>query len=140
MSEHAINSAFSEVLKNVKEVADANTIIGEAIDVGDGTKIIPVSKVMFGFASGGTDFDSKRNKGQAHFGGGSGSGVTVQPVCFLVVKNGNVSVMDIAQNITAVERTISAVPDVISKVVDMFSKKDKSGNNEELEVTENTEE
>lgn len=135
MNQHAINSAFTEVLKNVKEVADANTIIGEAIEVGEGTKIIPVSKVMFGFASGGTDFDSKRNKGQVHFGGGSGSGVTVQPVCFLVVKNGNVSVLDVAQNITAVERTISAVPDVVSKLVDVFSKNEKNEKNETEELT-----
>lgn len=135
MNQHAINSAFTEVLKNVKEVADANTIIGEAIEVGEGTKIIPVSKVMFGFASGGTDFDSKRNKGQVHFGGGSGSGVTIQPVCFLVVKNGNVSVLDVAQNITAVERTISAVPDVVSKLVDVFSKNEKNEKNETKELT-----
>ena len=91
----------------------------------DGTLILPVSKVSFGFASGGSDFPSKTPK--ELFGGGSGAGVSISPIAFLVVKDGNVKMLQLAsQEANATDRIINALPDVLDKLQDMF-KKEKPG-------------
>jgi sporulation protein YtfJ len=102
-------------------MVDCQTIIGETIDAGDGIKIIPISKVTYGFASGGSDFPTKTSK--ELFGGGGGAGVTISPVGFLVIKNGEVSVKYISEGADSqAERIISMVPDVVNKVTDVVSK------------------
>ena len=94
-------------------------------DRADGTLIVPVSKVSFGFASGGSDFPSKTPK--ELFGGGSGAGVSISPIAFLVVKDGNVKMLQLAsQEANATDRIINALPDVLDKLQDMF-KKEKPG-------------
>ena len=93
MSEEKKNSSLQDVMetamKNIKEMVDVNTIIGDPINCADGTIIIPVSKVNFGFASGGSDFNTKThaatNNDTPLFGGGSGAGVSIVPIAFLVV-------------------------------------------------------
>lgn len=88
MSEHPIQGLMKSTLENIKDMVDVNTIIGEAVETPDGTVIIPISRVAFGFAAGGSDYYavavSPGKEAPASFGGGSGAGVSVRPVGFLV--------------------------------------------------------
>ena len=125
MSEHPLQGLMDVALQRIKEMVDSNTIIGEPITMADGTLILPVSKVSFGFASGGSDFPSKTPK--ELFGGGSGAGVSISPIAFLVVKDGNVKMLQLAsQEANATDRIINTLPDVLDKLQDMF-KKEKPG-------------
>ena len=106
----------------IRELVDANTVIGAPISVGDGTTIIPVSKVSYGFASGGSDFPSKSNA--ELFGGGAGAGIKITPVAFLVVKDGDVNLLPVISSPDTVDRLVSLVPETISKIADLFKKKE----------------
>lgn len=122
MNEHPMKDVFNDLLQNIREMVSSDTIVGDPIDTPDGTRIIPVSKAVFGFASGGTEFDSKKHDNVSHFGGGSGAGLTVTPVCFLVIKNGNVQLLQVAENVTGVERTIAQAPELIGRIKELFTK------------------
>ena len=121
MSEH-ISGLTDNSMKNLKTLVDADTVIGNPITTPDGTMIIPVSKVSFGFATGGSDLASKSPKDV--FGGGSGGGVTIQPLCFLVVKNGDVKILHINSNNSTGSQALNMIPDVIDKISGIV-KKDK---------------
>ncbi len=123
MSDHPINSLMDTTMKKIKEMIDVNTIIGDPITTPDGTTIIPVSKVSYGFASGGSDLPTKRESKDC-FGGGSGAGVTINPVGSLSVSKGAVKLIPIEKYDGAVDRIVGMVPDLFDKVTDMF-KKDK---------------
>lgn len=125
MSEHPIQGLMDTALARIKDMVDSNTIIGEPITMGDGTLILPVSKVSFGFASGGSDFPSKTPK--ELFGGGSGAGVSITPQAFLVVKNGDVKLLQLADPANPADRIINAVPEVLDKLQSMFNKKEEKG-------------
>ena len=86
MSERAINSYMGVSMEKIRNMVDSNTMIGDPIPCGDGTTIIPVSKVSVGFASGGSDLPTRTAK--EYFAGGAGGGISVKPIGFLVVKNG----------------------------------------------------
>ena len=101
-------------LEKLKKLVDVNTIIGDAITTPDGTTIIPVSKVSFGFATGGSELPT--SKPSTPFGGGSGGGVTIQPLAFLVISNGNVQLMQIQTADNTADRIVNMVPGVIDKV------------------------
>ena len=106
---------LENTIEKVKDLVNVSTIIGEPISVQGGVTIIPVSKVTYGFASGGSDFPSKSN--QEIFGGGGGAGVTITPVAFLVVdKYGNVEITHITAFDNAAERLVSLVPEMFDKV------------------------
>lgn len=111
-------------MQKIKEMVDVNTIIGDPVSTADGTVIIPVSKVSFGFAAGGSDFPSKQQK--ELFGGGSGAGVTINPLAFLVVKDGNVKLLQMSTTSNPAEKAIGMVPDFIDKISELFSKNKKS--------------
>ncbi len=121
MSEH-ISGLTDNSMKNLKTLVDADTVIGNPITTPDGTMIIPVSKVSFGFATGGSDLASKSPKDV--FGGGSSGGVTIQPLCFLVVKNGDVKILHINSNNSTGSQALNMIPDVIDKISGIV-KKDK---------------
>jgi sporulation protein YtfJ len=123
MSEHPIQGLMNTALQNIRDMIDVNTIIGEQIVAADGTVIIPVSKVSLGFASGGSDIPSKSEK--EIFGGGSGAGVSIQPVAFIVIANGNVKLLQINASTSAADMAISLVPELIDKITSLFGKKDK---------------
>ncbi len=116
------------VMSKVREMVDINTVIGEPIVTTDGVTLIPVSKVSFGFASGGTDYSPKNLKeGQKNpFGGGSGAGVKIAPQAFVVIKDGHVRIMNIeAPAATTVERLMDSAPDLIDKLSGMLTKNKK---------------
>lgn len=123
MEEHPINKLMDTTMQKIKEMVDVNTIIGDPITTPDGTTIIPISKVSYGFAAGGTDFPSKREN-RDNFGGGSGAGVTISPIGFLTVSNGDVKMVPVENNNGPIENVISMVPDMVNKVGALF-KKDK---------------
>lgn len=127
MSEHPIQNLMSETMEKIKSMVDGNTIIGEPIHTSGGTTIIPVSKVSFGFGSGGSDFVSKHAKDSAPlcFGGGGGAGVTVSPVCFLVVgKDGEARILPLnAQAETTADRLVEMIPGAFSKVSSFFEER-----------------
>ncbi|MBQ3265998.1 MAG: GerW family sporulation protein [Ruminococcus sp.] len=123
MSDHPINSLMDTSLKKIKELIDVNTIIGDPITAPDGTTIIPVSKVTYGFASGGSDLPTKKDNRDC-FGGGSGAGVTIQPVGFLSISKGNVKFIPIEKYDGAADRIVGMIPEAFDKI-SSFIKKDK---------------
>lgn len=119
MKEQSASGILGTSIDKIKDLVDVSTIIGDPIKISETLQIIPVSKVTYGFASGGTDFPSKTNA--ELFGGGGGAGVTISPVAFLVVNNGNVSVKYINAAEGSVERVIGMVPDIVDKATDVIS-------------------
>lgn len=128
MSEqHPIQGLMSTAMQNIRDMIDVNTIIGDPIVAQDGTTIIPVSKVSFGFASGGSDLPAKVPK--ELFGGGSGAGITIHPIGFLVVGGGDVKLLQIQEgDIGAAGKAVEALPEIIEKLSEVFSKKKKKPN------------
>ncbi|MBE6811627.1 MAG: sporulation protein YtfJ [Ruminococcaceae bacterium] len=121
MSEKKAAGILATTIEKVRQLVDVSTIIGEPMMVADGLTVIPVSKVTYGFASGGSDFPSKNNV--ELFGGGGGAGVTITPVAFLIVKNGEVSVKYIAADDNAAERIVNLVPEMFDKVTGVIDKR-----------------
>lgn len=119
MKEQSASGILGTSIEKIKDLVDVSTIIGDPIKISETLQIIPVSKVTYGFASGGTDFPSKNN--QELFGGGGGAGITISPVAFLVVNNGSVSVKYINAAEGSVERVIGMVPDIVDKATDVIS-------------------
>ncbi len=112
---------LESTIEKVKDLVNVSTIIGEPMKVEGGVTIIPVSKVTYGFASGGSDFPSKSN--QDIFGGGGGAGVTILPVAFLVIDQyGNVDVKHITAFDNAAERIVGLVPEMFDKVSNAVNK------------------
>lgn len=122
--EHPIGSLMDTTMEKIKEMIDVNTIIGEPITSPDGTLIIPVSKVSYGFAAGGSDLPTKKENKDC-FGGGSGAGVTIQPVAFLTVYQGDVRLVSVDREEGTTDKLVNMIPDVLKKVKGVF-KKDKS--------------
>ena len=91
----------------------------------DGTTILPVSKVSFGFASGGTEFDGKNAANKDLFGGGSGAGVNIQPVAFLVVKDGCVRTIQLSDTSNTIDRALTMLPELVDKLASMVKKDEK---------------
>ena len=120
MSEHPIEGLMGITMQKIKEMVDVNTIIGDPVITPDGTTIIPVSKVSFGFASGGSDLPTKDPK--QTFGGGGGAGITLQPLAFLVVKDGDVKLLQIATASNTADKVVNSVPDIIDKISDAIGK------------------
>ena len=122
--EHPIGSLMDTTMEKIKEMIDVNTLIGEPITSPDGTLIIPVSKVSYGFAAGGSDLPTKKENKDC-FGGGSGAGVTIQPVAFLTVYQGDVRLVSVDREEGTADKLVNMIPDVLKKVKGVF-KKDKS--------------
>ena len=116
---HPIGDLMSTTMQKIREMVDVNTIIGTPIRTDDGITLIPVSKLSFGFASGGSDFMTKNQKPEADnaFGGGSGAGVNISPVAFLIVKGDTVKLLPAAPPAgNTVDRVVELVPEMFDKV------------------------
>lgn len=129
--EKSANSILKTTIEKVRDLVDVSTIIGDPINLPDGLTIIPVSKVTYGFASGGSDFPSKNNV--ELFGGAGGAGITINPVAFLVVKDGDVTIKHITANDNAVERAVTMVPEMFDKVTNFVSKTKEAKNSQPTE-------
>lgn len=120
MSENAINKITDNAMDKVRAMADADTVIGKEIVLDNGITIIPVSKVSFGFASGGSDLPNKQNR--QLFGGGSGAGVTVTPTAFIVVKGDDIRLLQLAKKPGTADNAVAMLPELFDKVTDLFKK------------------
>ncbi len=121
MGEHPINNLMGTVMENIKGMVDVNTIIGDPVETSNGTVIIPVSKVGFGFAAGGSDIPT-RGDGSS-FGGGSGAGVSISPIGFLVVSPEQIKLIPISANNTPIDKLVDYIPVAFEKVNAMIQKK-----------------
>lgn len=133
MNEHPIENLMITAMSSIQNMVDVNTIIGEPIETQVGITIIPISKVSFGFAAGGSEFRgetlkeyNKRDKDEEiqyklPFGGGAGAGVSINPVAFLVVQEGNVKLMPVDHD-SCLDKILDYVPDLMQKINEMFNK------------------
>ena len=122
-----INETMGLTMEKIKEMIDVNTVVGDPITTPDGTTLIPVSKVSLGFASGGTDGNNLR------FGAGAGAGVTITPIAFIVVKDGNTRMIYVAPPVnSAVDKLVDMIPDAADKISEFIqNKKNKEVKTEE---------
>ncbi|NEU29902.1 sporulation protein YtfJ [bacterium LRH843] len=125
MSEHPIQGLMKTAMENLKEMVDVNTIIGDPVETPDGSVILPVSKVGFGFAAGGSEFVIDQDK-EAHdelhpFGGGSGGGVSITPMAFLVVNSQGVKMVHIDGSTHLYEKLLEFAPQVVDKIQQMIN-------------------
>ncbi len=153
MKDIPLKQIIESALSKIGSVADVNTVVGEPIKIGEDITIVPFSKVSVGFASGGVDFDGKNSlpENTPHFAGGNGAGVSVVPLGFLLIQNGEVRMLDlknpasfeyapqdpVSKTITAVNSLVDKAPELILKIKDAISSAKKSSESEEN--TENTE-
>lgn len=123
MSENGIKSIMDVTMEKLKGMINADVITGTPIEV-NGITLIPVSKVAYGLATGGSDFPTKSSS--QVFGGGGGAGVTISPIAFIAINGDNVKMLPVYNELTTVEKAISMAPEIIDKAKELFSKdKDK---------------
>ena len=142
MSEHPIQGLMTTAMENLKEMIDVNTIIGDPVETPDGSVILTVSKVGFGFAAGGSEFiidghnssnggnKEGSEKSKMPFGGGSGGGVSITPIAFLIVNSHGVKMVHLDENTHLYERILDLAPQAVDKIQQMFSNKDQGNNNQ----------
>lgn len=121
MKETPVNKIMENTLEKMREMVDVSTIIGEPIKTGD-TTLIPVSKVSYGFTSGGTDLPSKQNN--ELFGGGGGGGITISPVAFIVIQGEKVRMMQINNYTSSADRAIAMIPELVDQISQLLKAKD----------------
>ncbi len=115
-----LGNLMGVTMEKIREMVDVDTIVGSPITTPDGVTIIPVSKVSYAFGGGGSDFPVKEKSG---FGGGTGAGIKIEPIGFLVVKDGNVRMINITPPAAStVDRVIEKAPELIDMVEDFISK------------------
>lgn len=123
MKEQSASGILGVTIDKIRQLVDTSMIIGDPIHADGGLTIIPVTKVTYGFASGGSDFPSKSNA--ELFGGAGGAGITVTPIAFLVISNGEVTIKHITAYDNAAERAVNLVPDMFDKVTGLINKNKK---------------
>lgn len=144
MSDHPIQGLMTTAMENLKEMIDVNTIIGDPVETPDGSVILTVSKVGFGFAAGGSEFiidngggvsgsgggsgsKEQNQSGPKHpFGGGSGGGVSITPIAFLIVSSNGVKMLHLDENTHLYEKILDLAPQAVEKIQQMMSKKDQN--------------
>lgn len=149
MSEHPIKSLMTTAMENLKDMIDVNTIIGDPVETPDGSVILTVSKVGFGFAAGGSEFQGGsasgperhdgggNNQNQGHklpFGGGSGGGVSITPIAFLIVNSQGVKMLHLDESTSIYERLLDLAPQAVEKVQHMLNnnKNNRSNHSDHL--------
>lgn len=134
MAEHPIQGMMATAMQSIKEMVDVNTIVGTPVETKDGTIIIPISKVSFGFAAGGSDIPAKKDyKDENNFGGGSGAGVSIQPVAFLVVSDNQIKLLPVNTSENPLDKIVDYIPDAVDKITNLIKSKKKE--NEHIEIS-----
>ena len=129
---HEVENLMRSTMENLRSMIDVNTVIGNPVETKDGNCIIPISKVSFGFASGGSEFGDGNDYPiddveRYPFGGGAGAGVSVKPVAFLVVKNDSVRLLPVDYD-TTVDRIVDSVPQIFDFVKGLTKNKNTNDN------------
>ncbi len=143
MAEHPIKGLMETAMKSIKDMVDVNTIVGNPVETPDGTVIIPISKVSFGFGSGGSEFGQKSQiapDANSNFGGGAGGGASIEPIAFLVVGQGQIKLMPVDLTPSPYDGIIEKVPSLIDKVTDYIGKRREKKQKESITITETIEE
>lgn len=124
MEQHPIEGLMKTAMESIKDIVDVNTVVGDPVQAPDGTLIIPISKVALGFAAGGGEFEVSGGGEESvfPFGGGSGAGVSVAPLGFLVVGQGKVRLLPLDTNMVA-ERLIDLAPQIMDKLEQIMKHK-----------------
>lgn len=130
MAENKVKDLLGVSMDKIKQMVDVNTIVGDPIYAGK-TTIIPVSKVSYGFASGGSDIPTKKDTAQEFFGGGSGAGITVTPIAFLSVSDDETKLLPVQPCNTAVDRVIDLVPTLVEKFKKFKEEKESEAKKED---------
>ncbi|PTQ56417.1 MAG: hypothetical protein BSOLF_0249 [Candidatus Carbobacillus altaicus] len=121
MQEHPIQGLMGTAMENLKGMIDVSTIIGEPVVTPDGSTVLPISKVGFGFAAGGSEFDlGSGSDADLPFGGGSGGGVSIQPVGFLVISKSDVRFIPLEPTVHLYDRLLDALPKAVDKINDLI--------------------
>jgi sporulation protein YtfJ len=124
MSDHPIETLMKTAMESIREMVDVNTVVGDAVEAADGTVIIPISRVACGFAAGGSEFfldaPLRDEPPGFPFGGGSGAGVSVLPMGFLIVGNGQVRLLPIEGHTALYDRLVDLAPVMVEKIKDLF--------------------
>ncbi|MDI3256184.1 MAG: GerW family sporulation protein [Kyrpidia sp.] len=133
MAEHPIQNLMQTAMENLRDMVDVNTIIGDPVEAPDGTVILPISRVGFGFAAGGSEFEAGDAKPDANkdgrggtewpFGGGAGGGVSITPIGFLVVSHGNVKILSTQAPTQLYDRLIELAPSLLDRIQAMIGPK-----------------
>ena len=117
---NTLSELMDTTMSKIHEMVDSNAIVSEPIVTPDGVTVIPISRLSFGFGSGGSDYGKESDK----FGGGGGAGVKIDPVAFLIVRNGQTNLMTVTSPATTtVDRIVEMTPQIIDRVEDMINKK-----------------
>lgn len=139
--DHAIQGLMDSAMNNIKAMVDVDTVVGDSVTCDDGTIIIPISSVCFGFGAGGSDFAPKSGSAVSEkmFGGGCGGGANVKPAGFLIVSNGNVRYLPVVGNSSAFDKLVDLMPEMIDKVNKAISghkakKQEKQKEAEKIEI------
>ncbi|MGC4376089.1 GerW family sporulation protein [Fictibacillus sp. Mic-4] len=143
MSEHPIQGLMKTAMENLKEMIDVNTIVGDPVETPDGSVILTVSKVGFGFAAGGSEFQNQQQHSSNHgdqshqgqgeelpFGGGSGGGVSITPIAFLIVSNNGIKTIHLDNSTHLYERLLDLAPSVVEKIQQMMGSKNNNKGNQ----------
>ncbi|AIF67106.1 GerW family sporulation protein [Terribacillus saccharophilus] len=129
MADHPIQGLMKTAMENLKEMIDVNTIVGDPVETPDGSIILTVSRVGFGFAAGGSEFDSasegKSDQKELPFGGGSGGGVSITPIAFLIVGHKGVKMIHLDEQTHLYEKLIEAAPAAVEKIQEMLKQNPK---------------
>jgi len=128
-----VNELLGVSMERIKQMVDVDTVVGTPITVGNVT-LIPVSKITYGFAGGGSDLPTKSDK--ELFGGGSGAGISVTPIAFLVVNDGRVTVTPLIAQPDSRDKLVSMIPEVVDKVSDLITNNVKKGGEQPLSAVE----
>lgn len=120
MNDNGLERLIETAMQKIHELADCETVVGKPINA-DGTTIIPISKVSVGFTSGGSDLPTKGSKDL--FGGGTAGGVTLQPLAFITITNGEVKLLQMSVNASKENALINMIPDVIDKITNFINNK-----------------
>ena len=126
---HPIESLMKTAMQSIKEMVDVNTVVGDAVETNDGSVIIPISQVACGFAAGGGEYEAsysgKGNPQELPFAGGSGAGVSVKPIGFLVVRMNDVRLISVSGNPLA-ERVVDVAPQIIDKIESIMQRREQN--------------
>jgi len=133
MQDHPIGNLMETTMEKIRNMIDVNTIIGTPVKTDDGTTVIPISTVSYGFAAGGSDIPSKQTTDtKSFFGGGSGAGVSIKPVAFLCIsKDGDIKMINMETGNSPIEKIAEAVPTVIDKITTTVNKNKKEKKKDE---------
>lgn len=124
MSDRPIEGLMDTTLDKIKQMVDVNTVIGTPITSPNGTTVIPISKVMYGFTAGGSEFNPKKAEERNLFGGAAGAGVTITPIAFIAITADDVKLLNVTNFKDSGDRAVGMVPELVDKVLSLF-KKDK---------------